>query len=130
MPKPHFLLRRYCRSIRSWLPCPRKLKTMILTDIRENVSAYLEENPQADLTQLHSHFGTPQQIAADYVADLDMPSLLHGLRLRKRIFTAVTVLVSAALIAALLMWVWGICRSIEETRTESDGYFVEHIVIH
>lgn len=124
------LLRRYCRSIRSWLPCPGKLKTMILADISENVAAYLEENPQANLSQLHAQFGTPQQIAADYVADLDMPKLLHDLRLRKRLFTAVTASISAALIAALLMWGWGIGQSIVETRNETDGYFIEEIVVH
>ena len=122
--------RRYCHRIRSWLPCPRKLKNMILSDIRENVQAFAEENSDADMAALYAHFGAPQQIAASYVADLDMPRLLRDLRLRKRIFTAVMVLVSAALITALLMWGWGIRQSILETRNESNGYFVEEIIVH
>ena len=121
---------RYCHRIRSWLPCPRKLKNMILSDIRENVQAFAEENSDADMAALYAHFGAPQQIAASYVADLDMPRLLRDLRLRKRIFTAVMVLVSAALITALLMWGWGIRQSILETRNESNGYFVEEIIVH
>ena len=124
------LTRRYCRRIRSWLPCPRKLKNMILGDIRENVQAFVEEAPHADMAALYAHFGAPQQIAASYVADLDMPRLLRDLRLRKRIFTAVMVLVSAALITALLMWGWGIRQSILETRNESNGYLVEEIIVH
>ena len=124
------LIRRYCRRIRSWLPCPGKLKNMILSDIRENVQAFAEENSDADMAALYAHFGAPQQIAASYVADLDMPRLLRDLRLRKRIFTAVMVLVSAALITALLMWGWGIRQSILETRNESNGYFVEEIIVH
>ena len=123
-------IRRYCRRIRSWLPCPGKLKNMILGDIRENVQAFAEENSDADMAALYAHFGAPQQIAASYVADLDMPRLLRDLRLRKRIFTAVMVLVSAALITALLMWGWGIRQSILETRNESNGYFVEEIIVH
>ena len=122
--------RRYCRRIRSWLPCPGKLKNMILSDIRENVQAFAEENSDADMAALYAHFGAPQQIAASYVADLDMPRLLRDLRLRKRIFTAVMVLVSAALFFALLMWGWGIRQSIIETRNESNGYFVEEIIVH
>lgn len=124
------LARRYCRKIRSWLPCPAKLKRIILADIFENVQAFLEENPDTDIHKLYAQFGTPQQIAASYVSDLDMPKLLHDLRLRKRIFTAVVISITAALMAALLMWGWGIERSIEETRNESDGYFVEQIVVH
>ena len=124
------LTRRYCRKIRSWLPCPTKMKKIILGDVYENVQGFLEENPHADMADLHVQFGTPQQMAASYVSDLDMPKLLHDLRLRKRIFTAVIIAVSAALMAALLMWGWGITRSIEETHNESNGYFVEQIVVH
>lgn len=124
------LARRYCRKIRSWLPCPVKLKRIILTDIFENVQVFLEENPDADMHKLYAQFGSPQQMAASYVSDLDMPKLLRDLRLRKRIFTAVVTAVTAALIAALLLWGWGIEQSIIETRNESDGYFVEGIVVH
>lgn len=123
-------LRGYYSSIRSWLPCPRKMKRIILSDIRENVEFYLEENPDATIAQIQSHFGNPQQIAASYVSDLDMTKLLRDLRLRKRIFTAVITAVSAALIAALLLWGWGVGQSIIETRNESNGYFVEDIVVH
>ena len=123
-------LRGYYSSIRSWLPCPRKLKRIILSDIRENVNAFLEENPSANLDQIKKHFGQPQQIAANYVSDLDMPKLLRDLRLRRRIFTAVITAVTAALIAALLMWGWGIRQSIIETHNESNGYFVTDIVVH
>ena len=123
-------LRGYYSSIRSWLPCPRKMKRIILSDIRENVEFYLEENPDATIAQIQSHFGNAQQIAASYVSDLDMTKLLRDLRLRKRIFTAVITAVSAALIAALLLWGWGVGQSIIETRNESNGYFVEDIVVH
>ena len=123
-------LHGYYSSIRSWLPCPRKMKRIILSDIRENVEFYLEENPDATIAQIQNHFGNPQQIAASYVSDLDMTKLLRDLRLRKRIFTAVITAVSAALIAALLLWGWGVRQSIIETRNESNGYFVEDIVVH
>ena len=123
-------LRGYYSSIRSWLPCPRKMKRIILSDIRENVEFYLEENPDATIARIQNHFGNPQQIAASYVSDLDMTKLLRDLRLRKRIFTAVITAVSAALIAALLLWGWGVGQSIIETRNESNGYFVEEIVVH
>ena len=124
------IARRYCRKISSWLPCPAKMKRIILGDIYENAHVFLEENPDADMAQLYSQFGTPQQMAASYVSDLDMPKLLRDLRLRKRIFSAVITAISAALIAALLLWAWGIERSIIETRNESDGYFIEDIVVH
>ena len=121
-------IRRYCRRIRSWLPCPGKLKNMILGDIRENVQAFAEENSDADMAALYAHFGAPQQIAASYVADLDMPRLLRDLRLRKRIFTAVMVLVSAALITADLYRChgFGICRVDHGTADVGLGYPAIH----
>ena len=90
----------------------------------------LKNMKECFIAQIQSHFGNAQQIAASYVSDLDMTKLLRDLRLRKRIFTAVITAVSAALIAALLLWGWGVRQSIIETRNESNGYFVEDIVVH
>lgn len=118
------VIRRYCREVRSWLPCSMRMKRMILADVRENVSAYLEEHPDAGVEALREQFGSPVQIASNYVFDLDMPKLLADLRVRKRIAAAVC----AALMAALLLW--GICitYSMYQISLISDGYMVGEYV--
>ena len=92
---------------------------MILSNIRENVEAYLQGNPQADIVQIRAHFGTPQELAASYVADLDMPNLLKELRVRRRVMTAVT----AGLLAILLLWGCGIAAVVAEQHDIISGYY-------
>lgn len=93
-------LRRYYRQIRSYLPCARRLKNHIMDEIQSNVKGYLEENPEADFTQIQARFGAPQAIAAAYVDDMDTQELLKALHVRRKITTIVT----ACVLIILMMW--------------------------
>lgn len=94
------MLRHYFQNICSYLPCSGKLKKQILMEIRTNISNYLEEFPAAEFSQIEARFGTPQSIAAAYVADMDTEELLQAHNIRKKI---VTTVISCVLIV-LFMW--------------------------
>ena len=117
-------IRRYYRRIRGWIPGPIRLKRMILADIQENVSIYLEEFPEASMDQIEAHFGTPKGIAAEYVRMQDMPNLLTELRVGKRI----TTIVIAGIIAALLSWAIGVTAAVEKRESDFGGYHVTNII--
>lgn len=119
-------LRNYFRSIRSWLPCPAKQKQQILSQVKENVFAFLEEYPDAGMCAIENQFGSPRQIAAAYVDDMDTPALLSALRIRKRVFLAVI----AGLIAAMLLWGWGVSTAIIEQRNINYGHLETEIIEH
>ena len=114
-------LRKYFRSISGLLPCPGKQKRMILQSAKENVSAFLEDHPEADFSQVQAHFGAPEQIASAFVADMDMPKLLNALRGRKRIFLSVI----AALITALLLWGGGVAIAVADHNAANPNYIVD-----
>ena len=114
-------LRKYFRSISGLLPCPGKQKRMILQSAKENVSAFLEDHPDADFSQVEAHFGAPEQIASAFVADMDMPKLLNALRGRKRIFLSVI----AALITALLLWGGGVAIAVADQNAANPNYIVD-----
>ena len=117
-------LNKYCRSIRSWLPCSGKLKKQILEEIRSNVSAYLEEAPSADYNALVQRFGSPQQIAATYVDELSTNELLHDLRIRKRIVNI--VFTCAALI--LTIWVGIVTIAMIDNQNSDNSYYEIEII--
>lgn len=94
------LLKRYYRTIRSYLPCSRKLKKRILNEIQSSVNGYLEDHPEVNFSEIVARFGEPQNISAAYVDDMDTPELLHALRVRRKVITGIVV----GVIAALLMW--------------------------
>lgn len=97
-------LRRYLRTIRSYLPCSRKVKKQILKEIQGNVNAYLEENPKADYAQIEVRFGSPKSIAAAYVDDMDTQELLHALHIRNKIRIAIV----SSLFGIVLLWAVGV----------------------
>lgn len=116
-------LRRYLRTVRGMLPCDRKQKRHILKELQCSVDAFLAEHPDADLPQLQAHFGTPDQIAASYVDDLDTPALLRAMHARKRV---ITVAVATAL-AILLSWACVVTWAVIDHNNESNGYFTTTI---
>lgn len=97
-------LRRYYRTVYVYLPCSRKLKKKILYEIKGNITAYLEENPDADYSQIESHFGTPRSIAAAYVDDMNTEELIHALHIRKKIVTCIV----SILLTSVLLWAIGL----------------------
>lgn len=92
------VLRRYCRDVRSWLPGSRQLRKQVTTQLRDSVESYLEQEPNADFSQVRSHFGEPQAIAAAYVDNANTVDLLLALRVRRRVVATVTAVASAALV--------------------------------
>ena len=58
----------------------------------------MEQNPQADISAIRAHFGTPQQIASAFVDETDTKALLKSLRIRRWVVTAISVVTIAALI--------------------------------
>lgn len=116
-------LSRYFRSIGSWLPCSRKQRQSILAAVEENVRGYIAENPEATLSQIKKQFGSPRQIAAGYVDDMDTAALLSALRLRKRIYKAII----AFLLAVLLLWGIGVGIAVIEQHNATNGWFQQEV---
>lgn len=119
-------LRRYYRTIRSYLPCTAKQKKRILDEIRERVNAYLEEYPEAGFAQIEARFGTPQTIAAAYVDDMDTPELLNVLRIRRKIVTAV----ASGVIAVILIWGIAVSVAYVEAHSQWNGYVENYITVN
>lgn len=113
--------KRYMRQVRSCLPCNGKKKRKLLDRLREELDGYLAENPEAGMEELRQRFGEPRQIAASYVAEMDMPELLRSLRFRRRIVS----IAAAVAIGILLMWAAVVTTALVEHRKSVNGYFGE-----
>lgn len=103
-------IKKYCQSISWELYCPPTAKKRIMSAIRENIAAYLEENPDAAFEDIQKHFGTPRQIAASYIEELEMPELVRKLNVRRSILTVLCVTLGVCallLLVALIVVVVG-----------------------
>lgn len=115
-------LRRYYRTVFNYLPCSRKLKNKILQEIKGNVTAYLEEHPQATISDIESHFGTPRSIAAAYVDDMNTEELIHALHIRKKVVTTIV----STLLTIVLLWAVGVtCTMVYHAVKYTGAVYVE-----
>ena len=113
---------RYCREVRSWLPCTRKAKRKIMDKIENVIS---ESEGELTYGQLVERFGTPQQIASAYVDEMGTMELLNDLRIKRKIVRAVAV----SCVIALVMWASCIAVALMHDYDQDNGYMVETLIV-
>ena len=109
-------IRRYCRAVGSYLPCARRQKRQLLRELRQRLEEYRDEHPEE--TSPEERFGTPQQVAAGYVDDMDTTELLQALRYRRRVITAVV----SGILAALAVLTAALCVQLYDYHRSLDGW--------
>lgn len=116
-------IRRYCRAVGSYLPCSRRQKRQILRDLRQRLAEYCGEHP--DGASLEEQFGTPQQVAAGYVDDMDTTELLHALRYRRR----VTTIVVAGVLTALAVFAVALYMQVHDFHESMDAQLNKEVMV-
>lgn len=111
--------KRYLREIRGALVCSPKIKRRIISEIKESVLAFLAEVPDADYNCITARFGTPQQIAATYVDEMESTEILSSLQIRKRIIAIVMV----GMIAIVTVWLSVVGSEYMKYMDNTNGYF-------
>lgn len=123
--KQRFLLWRYVRRIRMCLPCPGTLKKKIISEIKMNIRQYMQEHPNAAVSQIEDHFGNPKTIVASYVADMDMVELVKAVHKRNKALRSVCACACAALILCTAYFIHEINRCIKRENDYVETYIVE-----
>ena len=112
--------RAYLRAVRRALRCPGRQGKQLLRQLSEDIEEYCEEHPDATEEELCRRFGTPEDVAADFVEDLGGSIAVNIQRRRNRIVTAVIVVLVlvAGAVAARQIWIQQLFL---------DSYWVESI---
>lgn len=108
--------RRYCRSVRSWLPSG-KMRRTIMAQIKDTVNEFVQHDPDADYEAIQAQLGSPQEIATAFVENMGAAEILKGLRVRRRILAAVL----AVLLVILLSWTWLVARATIHEDANANG---------
>lgn len=114
--KQNWYIGRYVRAVSGFLPCSGKVKKPLLDALRAQAEEYIADG--GDAAALEQRFGTPQQVAAAWVDEMEMPELLKALRSRRR--AVLTVL--AGVIAALAVWLAVCMVSLRDYHQAVNGY--------
>lgn len=97
---------RYLRAVRKALHCPGRQGKRLLRQLSEDIEEYCEEHPDATEEALCRRFGTPEDVAADFVEDLGGSIAVNIQRRRNRIVTAVIVVLVLVAGAVTVRQIW------------------------
>lgn len=111
---------RYLWKVGGWLPCSGKLKREIMARIKTVLDDYLNDHPEADFAELSHRFGTPQQIAASYIEEMNVQDLLKQLRIRRKI---ICIVVATAL-TLVSLWAGVVITALIRHVKAMDGYLI------
>lgn len=78
-------LRTYCRRVSRLLPWGGRQKRALLAQLRQELTAFLREHPEAGEAELTARFGKPEDLAASYVENAGTKKVLTALRTRRRV---------------------------------------------
>ncbi len=93
----------YLRAVRRGLAdAPPEDRDRLMKRLREAVTAYLEEDPEAGESDIVKAFGTPEDCAAELLSECD-PARVAAVRRKRRLYIAVAALVIALVIAAAVL---------------------------
>lgn len=88
--------------------------------MESSVRDFVTENPNADYAAIEQRFGTPQQIAASCIEEMDAQELTLQLRIRK---TIVRIVAATALVLVLL-WAGVVVTALIRHVKAMNGYLI------
>lgn len=114
----------YLYSVRCLLDCPAAERERLLHQLDGAVSTWIEDNPNADRTDLVKTFGTPEICASRLLEECD-PTVIANERRRKKRRTLFLIVLLAALLlvsigSAIYLFRQGGVVIIEHTRYGED----------
>lgn len=95
------MIETYLQSVRRLLDCPAAERERLLRQLDGAVSAWTEDNPGADETELVKTFGSPESCAARLLEECDPTEVAAERRKRTRRTRVLIAVLSALLLLAI-----------------------------
>ncbi len=112
--------KKYLRRVRSVLPCSQKMKKRIMEQIRDEVSLFIADHPEADYNAVISRFGEPESIAASYVEGMGTADILKKFRIRKLVLSTIAIVLAFIVIT----WAVAVTCALYRNEAQDDGYAI------
>lgn len=110
--------------MRKRYPVQQKQKKKILFDLKSNIAEYFDEYPEAEMSDIINHFGTPDLFASEYVASLEDAELNKKVHKSKWIKRGVII----AVIAFIVIIAAAATVMIIKNNQESAPYYYQDVI--
>ena len=109
----------YCAQVNQYLRCPGSMKRTFLRQLRSEIGFYLDEHGKQDLQSLYAAFGTPEEVAEEFLAELSPIAVAKCTRKQKKILAATVIVVVLAVMAAGIL---GLQSRAMRQKLDGDGF--------
>lgn len=113
--------RIYMQEIKRNLVCDNKQRKKFLSSFSDNMDEYLNDNPDADFTQLQKDLGTPEEIANAFLENASASNIKKRMSFVKWIVASVAV--------ALVIYITAIIIIIINAHNSNNGYFTDVVTV-
>ena len=93
-------IKHYFKQIRLLIPVRSKGVKRFLQDFRNAVEEYQEEHPECSAEDIMERFGSPEDVAYEYVSSVDSEEICRRITISKFVRRAIGIIVIVAVIAA------------------------------
>ena len=97
-------IEKYMRAVEEYLVCPKEQKEKVLSEIRNSIYVYAEENGISDIGEVYDHFGTPEEIASQALSTVDPKIIKKALSIKRVFAIALTAIVVSFIVFLVVMF--------------------------
>ena len=97
-------IEKYMRAVEDYLVCPKEQKDKVLSENRNSIYVYAEENGISDIGEVYDHFGTPEEIASQHLSTVDPKKIKKALSIKRVFAIALTALVVSFIVFLVAMF--------------------------
>lgn len=84
--------------------CPPEFRKKLIKELENNISDYIEENPQSTAEDILKHFGEPEEFSCEYILSMDendiKKSVLKSKWIKRSVITGISLLILIAVITS------------------------------
>lgn len=95
---------QYREEVNKRLTCPNALKRSFLRQLETEALCFCADHEDADVRMLSRQFGAPEEVADDFLAELNKQTVEHCSNKRRRILRFAMAVMLAAVIALTFLW--------------------------
>ncbi len=118
--------KRYLGELKTLIPSAGKYEKKFLKNMKENMEAFSDNNPNITYSDICNHFGTPKDILIDYFSNVDAEYLVKRLKfvsiLRKCVIAALLIIIFTCSVKTGLYY-----KSYQDVQEHQPAYTIETI---
>ncbi len=97
-------IEKYIDEVEEYLVCLEKNKQKVIDEIRNSIYVYAEENGISDIDEVYERFGTPEEIASQYLSTVDPKMIKKALSIKRIVVIALTAIVVSFIVFLVVMF--------------------------